>query len=300
MVDRVLFKRRQLDGIAAGTVTLAFRRWERPRVKAGTRLRTAVGVVAIDAVQEVDDVTTDEARRAGVTSRAEALGEGRSGRLYRIELRFEGADPRLALRAGEPTPEDFRRLERMGPWTYDVLRAIADKPGVRAADLAAGLGREKRPFKADVRKLKELGLTESLPTGYRLSPRGRAVLLSFDVGSSHDRVGPHPHERRARWGRGPPLEPQVIAPHKRETAELHMHTVGHGDVGTAHQREHADLRLRPFDDRIGEIEIRAAHQVDDRAARRDPPAPAVIAAAHDPHDPAACAGAPRRRRRRPG
>jgi hypothetical protein len=179
MVGRVLFKRRQLDGIAAGTVTLAFRRWERPRVKAGTRLRTAVGVVAIDAVQEVDDVTTDEARRAGVTSRAEALGEGRSGRLYRIELRFEGADPRIALRAGEPTPEDFRRLERMGPWTYGVLRAIADKPGVRAADLAAGLGREKRPFKADVRKLKELGLTESLPTGYRLSPRGRAVLLSL-------------------------------------------------------------------------------------------------------------------------
>jgi hypothetical protein len=31
-------------------------------------------------------------------------------------------------------------------------------------------------FKADVRKLKELGLTESLEVGYRLSPRGRAVL----------------------------------------------------------------------------------------------------------------------------
>jgi hypothetical protein len=31
-------------------------------------------------------------------------------------------------------------------------------------------------FKRDVRKLKELGLTESLEVGYRLSPRGAALL----------------------------------------------------------------------------------------------------------------------------
>jgi hypothetical protein len=57
-----------------------------------------------------------------------------------------------------------------------VLEAIRERPGVRAPDLAASFGRETRPFKADVRKLKELGLTESLPVGYRLSPRGEAVL----------------------------------------------------------------------------------------------------------------------------
>ena len=139
MVDLVLFKRRQLEGIAAGTVTLAFRRWERARVKPGTRLRTAVGIVAIDHVREVDEVTEDDARRAGLTSRAEALARGRPGRLYRIELHLDGPDPRIALRAGEPSPEDFRRLDRMGPWAYEVLRAIAEQPGVRAADLAAGL-----------------------------------------------------------------------------------------------------------------------------------------------------------------
>ncbi|MFC5749000.1 hypothetical protein [Actinomadura rugatobispora] len=33
----------------------------------------------------------------------------------------------------------------------------------------------------DVRRLKELGLTESLPTGYRLSPRGRAVLAHLET-----------------------------------------------------------------------------------------------------------------------
>jgi ribosomal protein S19E (S16A) len=37
-------------------------------------------------------------------------------------------------------------------------------------------GRERHPFKTDVRKLKELGLTESLEVGYRLSPRGQALL----------------------------------------------------------------------------------------------------------------------------
>lgn len=47
------FPRRQLEAIAAGSVTLAFRRWDRARVKPGARLRTAVGVVAIDDVRVV-------------------------------------------------------------------------------------------------------------------------------------------------------------------------------------------------------------------------------------------------------
>jgi hypothetical protein len=170
----VLFRRAQLDGIAAGTVDLAFRRWERPRVKAGTRLRTAVGVVAIDGVDVVEDVTEAEARRAGV-SRAEALGDGRPGALHRIALRLEGPDPRVALRAQPPTPDVLERLGRL-PWAYAYLRAIAERPEVRAADLAAALGVETRIFKPRVRRLKELGLTESLERGYRLSPRGEQVL----------------------------------------------------------------------------------------------------------------------------
>ncbi len=57
-----------------------------------------------------------------------------------------------------------------------TLRLIAERPAVRAADLAAAVGREKAPFKLDVRKLKNLGLTLSLDVGYRLSPRGEAYL----------------------------------------------------------------------------------------------------------------------------
>jgi hypothetical protein len=51
---------------------------------------------------------------------------------------------------------------------------------VRAEDLAHWVGREKMPFKLDVRKLKELGLTESLNPGYRLSPRGKSVVERSD------------------------------------------------------------------------------------------------------------------------
>ena len=55
-----------------------------------------------------------------------------------------------------------------------MLELIAKRPGVRAADLAGELGIETAVLKRDVRKLKELGLTESLEIGYRLSPRGQA------------------------------------------------------------------------------------------------------------------------------
>jgi hypothetical protein len=49
-------------------------------------------------------------------------------------------------------------------------------PGSRAQGLAEHLNREKLRFKADVRRLKALGLTESLETGYRLFPRGEAPM----------------------------------------------------------------------------------------------------------------------------
>jgi len=188
----VLFKRHVIDGLAGGTIDLAFRRWAKPRVRAGSRLRTAVGVLEVDSVDEIGpaEITDEESRRAGYASRAELLADletQRDGYVYRIGVHVVGPDPRVALRErsgltdGELT-EIERRLARLdaasrhGAWTMRVLRLIRDRPAVRAPDLAASTGRETQPFKRDVRKLKELGLTESLEVGYRLSPRGRAVL----------------------------------------------------------------------------------------------------------------------------
>jgi hypothetical protein len=106
--------------------------------------------------------------------------------LLRLRLASD-EDPRAALAdTAELSTEDVEaialRLDRLdrasshGPWTRDTLAIIARRPAVRAGDLAAELGREMLPFKVDVRKLKNLGLTLSLEVGYRLSPRGAAYL----------------------------------------------------------------------------------------------------------------------------
>ena len=65
------------------------------------------------------------------------------------------------------------------PWTASYLRLIADRPATVARVLAAQAGAELIPFKRRVRQLKELGLTESLDVGYRISPRGKAVLAGL-------------------------------------------------------------------------------------------------------------------------
>jgi hypothetical protein len=191
----MLIQARFREAIASGAVTLTFRRWKRPQVVAGNTYRTAAGRIVVDAVDVVDPqrITDADAKRAGFSSRAELLGELRGALdvpTYRIRFRpADGPDPRAQLAATVTLSDDeiidlrvrLARLDRAsshGSWTTDVLRAIADRPGVRAADLAASFGRETQPFKVDVRKLKNLGLTLSLEVGYRVSPRGEAYLNS--------------------------------------------------------------------------------------------------------------------------
>src|SRR5262249_43935139 len=70
------------------------------------------------------------------------------------------------------------RLDRDTPWTAATLAIIEKHPRVAASQLAAKLGRERLPFKIDVRKLKRLGLTQSFEVGYEISPRGRAYLAA--------------------------------------------------------------------------------------------------------------------------
>lgn len=187
----MLIKRNDLDAIARGERSCVYRRWARPRVRAGSTFRTAVGVLAVDDIVEVDPATlTDgQAQRAGGTSRDDlmaGLGGTPGDPIFRIDLHLAGPDPRAALREQDDlgpreVEELVGRLDRLdlsspgGPWTRAVLGAIAARPGVRAHDLAAELGMETAPFKRHVRKLKELGLTESLTTGYRISPRGRRL-----------------------------------------------------------------------------------------------------------------------------
>lgn len=186
----MLFERSFWPGAADGSITLTFRRWRAPRAVAGHRHRVAGGMIEIDGVSEVEpeSITEAEATRAGYPSVAAVLADLRGDpdqRLFRVAFHHVGADPRTALAASDRLTDDQlaeldKRLARLdaasrhGPWTAATMAAIATKPGVRAGDLAEDLGRERDPFKTDVRKLKNLGLTLSLEVGYMLSPRGVA------------------------------------------------------------------------------------------------------------------------------
>jgi hypothetical protein len=76
------------------------------------------------------------------------------------------------------------------------------------------VARQTPEFKRDVRKLKERGLTESLAIGYRLSPRGEAVLDLED--------GPR---RRAPRRTGTPLPRTIGAPATRALRTVEVHTL---------------------------------------------------------------------------
>jgi hypothetical protein len=179
-------------GVADGSVTLAFRRWRKQDVRVGSAFRTVSGVVRVDEVAVVDAaaITDDEAVAAGwpdADRLRRQLDKVLEGDTYRVTLSWAGPDPRVALRESAELSDDdvaaidakLDRLDRAsshGPWTMVTLDIIRRRPHTRAPDLAAELGRERDPFKIDVRKLKNLGLTRSFEVGYDVSPRGVAYL----------------------------------------------------------------------------------------------------------------------------
>ena len=187
----MLFKRHILEGIASGNVALAFRRWKRQPIRGG-RLRTARGEVVFGSVQEVDEnsLTEDDAIKAGYGSLAELTNDLQSGEdrnLYRMEIVGLEDDSRIVLREdrGLSAEEAVMLTERFDRWDRAngaqkyhrrILDAIAASPEIPAAELAHSLAVDKLKLKRDIRRLKEFGLTESLSVGYRLSPRGEALL----------------------------------------------------------------------------------------------------------------------------
>ena len=201
----MLIKRDVLERIKAGEIDLQFRRWKRPTVKSGGSLKTRVGVLSIGAVEVVglDDLTDGEAERAGFRDAGELvtwLESTRPGEVYRIEVHYQGEDPRAALREQTDLDEAelaaiVAKLEQMdarstiGPWTARAMELIAVHPGRLAETLAQEMDLEKHPFKSRIRKLKAMGLTESLEIGYRLSPRGERV-HAFRCGTRRGRRRP--------------------------------------------------------------------------------------------------------------
>ena len=180
------------QGVADGSVTLAFRRWRKQDVAVGATFRTMAGVVRVDEVVVIDPpaITDQDAVAAGwpdADRLRRQLDKVEEGATYRVTLSWAGPDPRIALRESADLTDDdivaidakLERLDRAsshGPWTMVTLDLIRRRPHTRAPDLAAEVGRERDPFKIDVRKLKNLGLTRSFDVGYEVSPRGLAYL----------------------------------------------------------------------------------------------------------------------------
>lgn len=195
----LLFQKAFHEGLKSGAVTLTYRRWPTARVKAGGRYRChPIGVLEVDGISrvKVEDITTEDALRAGFEAREtliQYLAGGPAGELdaetelFRVELHYAGDGDRvpIALEA-ELSAQDVQTLQKKlakldagSPWTLDTLHTIEQHPQVAARILAQKLGRERDPFKVDVRKLKRLGLTQSFEIGYELSPRGKAFLKAI-------------------------------------------------------------------------------------------------------------------------
>lgn len=174
--------------VAAGTVTVAYRRWKHPRVKPGSTFRTVAGIVRVEAIDQADpeQINTAAAQDAGYATPDELLATigDHAGPLWCITLAWAGPDPREARAANtELSPSDITdidvlldRIDARAPWARTTLGRIAANPGITAAQLADGLPLGKDALKRRIRTLKEHGLTRSLRVGYELSERGHAYL----------------------------------------------------------------------------------------------------------------------------
>jgi hypothetical protein len=152
-------------------------------------------LLEVDAISRVDldSISDAEARRAGYMSadvlRARLKKQDHDGGVWRVEFHCLGPDDRIARRNDATVDhEKLRKLEARlarldqssstGPWTRETLQLIASHPGVVSTTLARLMKMERPAFKINVRKLKELGLTESLEVGYRLSALGTAFIAA--------------------------------------------------------------------------------------------------------------------------
>ena len=190
----MLIKDEIIEKIKSGEITVLFRRWSRPGARAGGTQMTQGGVVGIDTVDVVaeSDVTEQDALAAGYASREDLLSHlnYRDDPIYKIGVHWAGEDPRKSLRENDDLGdaelnEIIAKLKKLdagskrGPWTQEYLQLIHDMPATYSGLLADSLGIGIPQFKPWVRKLKALGLTESLSPGYRLSPRGEKVLAAI-------------------------------------------------------------------------------------------------------------------------
>ena len=204
----MLFSADTWPGLAAGTVTRTYRTWSRLQVRVGSRYRVAGMLLEVDDVSRVAvaDLTDADAHAAGAAHLAALVRRLKTAEstVWRIDLHYVGPDDRIALRADDRLSAAEvaglrARLDRLDahanrPWTRCTLQLIEAHPATVSTVLAEEMAMPRPEFKTNVRKLKNLGLTESLEVGYRLSPRGQRVLEGW---SEADTAAPPVSRRKA-------------------------------------------------------------------------------------------------------
>jgi biotin operon repressor len=195
----MMFRREDRQRVANGEITVTFRLWKSTKVKAGKIYASGFGAVEVEDVRVIPAalVSKDDVPLTGcsdILAIWELAGEHTHARvgpdtlLHRVQFRYLGDIPAHSA----PVPaldldrlsERLTRMDRLssrGPWTLAILRLIETGPHVPARLLAAELGWQTTDFKANVRKLKTLGLTISHEVGYELSDLGQRYL----AGPSH-------------------------------------------------------------------------------------------------------------------
>ena len=180
-------------GVADGSITRSVRLWKRPHVKVGGRYNVGNTSIEVDAIEVVpfSSITERDARASGLTNR-EAMRAflSRSGTVndetlvhrvsfHRLGGRIERVVPTATAASIAATIVALDAIDARsasGPWTHIVLAMIDAQPATVSTELARQLGVDRMKFKHDVRKLKALGLTDSLEVGYVLTPFGQAVV----------------------------------------------------------------------------------------------------------------------------
>ena len=216
----MLLRQAELDAIRTGEIDLAFRRWERPRLRAGTLMRTAIGLVEVTKVERIAParISDRQARRAGAADREVLLARldrrNPAQPIFRIGLRFAGPDPRVALResanlSDEELAQITGRLQRLDrarpePWTRAMLELVEQHPATLAAELAARQTRDLHAFKRDVARSRSSASPSrwSAATASRHADRGarkRSRVAGLPNPSSGRRRFRHmrPHCRRS-------------------------------------------------------------------------------------------------------
>lgn len=191
----MMFKSQFHPGIVDGSVTRTYRYWKRPQAVVDNFYRiNPIGHIHVQSVKEVNvrRITNQFARESGfddARSLKAFLSDFASSdrELYEITFTYVGHQQSLETdRSAVDAPAEIEKIRlalakkdrnsASGPWTEATLRLIDQEPGLSSTKMAVRLGRQQTELKRDVRKLKTMGLTISLETGYQLSEKGRSYL----------------------------------------------------------------------------------------------------------------------------